>query len=139
MCSPCGRGHSSPGELLSDTEPSAGRHLHEKKHNLCSVFRATVDEAAVTAGSVPHGGGGGTFGAVAPVLLLPLVQQQVLVARTLEEAEVAGRRRRREGPLEASAATQLVLALRQHADVLGGQDVQHRGQEVLWQTGSSDQ
>lgn len=89
--------------------------------------------------SVLHDGGDGTFGPVAPVLLLPLVQQQVLVARTLEEAEVARRRWRREGPLEASTTTQLVLALHQHADVLRSQDVQHCGQEVLWQTGSSSQ
>lgn len=54
---------------------------------LCLVFQARVDEAMAGKGRgfVP-----GTFGSVAPVLLLPLVQQQVLVAWTLEEAEVAG-------------------------------------------------
>lgn len=52
-----------------------------------------------------------TFGPVAPVLLLPLVQQDVLVPRTLEEAKVAGRRRRREHSVKLPAATELVLAL----------------------------
>lgn len=76
-----------------------------------------------------------TFGPAAAELLLPLVQQDVEVSRTLEEAEVAGGRRRRENPLKLTHAGPLVFAGRQHADVLRSQDVQHRGQEVLAGTG----
>lgn len=72
-----------------------------------------------------------TFRPVVPVLLLPLVQQDVEVPRTLEEAQVSRRRLRREDSLELSVTTQLIFGLRQHADVLWSQDVQHRREEVL--------
>lgn len=71
----------------------------------------------------------------ARVLLLPAVQQDVEVSRTLKEAKVARRWRRWENSLKLSAATELVFALCQHTDVLRGQDVQHCGEEVLAETG----
>lgn len=57
-------------------------------------FIITATEAVQTkaqAQASSSAGAGNTFGPVAPVLLLPLVQQDVLVPRTLEEAKVAGR------------------------------------------------
>lgn len=75
-----------------------------------------------------------TFRPVVPVLLLPLVQQDVEVSRTLKEAKVARRWRWRENSLELSETSQLVFALCKHANVLWSQDVQHRGEEVLTET-----
>lgn len=66
-----------------------------------------------------------TFVPVVPVLVFPLVQQDVEVARVLEEAQVARRGGGGEDTLELAPPTPLVLRLTQHTHLVWGQHLQH--------------
>ena len=72
-----------------------------------------------------------TFAPVLAVFLPPLVEEDVEVARVLEEAEVVRRGGGGEDALEVSFPTQLVLRLGQETHVLGCQHVQHGRQQGL--------
>lgn len=75
-----------------------------------------------------------TFQPVVPVLLLPLVQQDVEVPRTLKEAKVARWWWRRENSLELPATAELILTLCQNANIVWSQHVQNCLEEVLTET-----
>ena len=63
--------------------------------------------------------------------MLPLAQQDVEVAATLEEAQVVRGGGGGEDPLKVPPTAQLVFALSQHRHVLRGEHVQHAGVQVL--------
>ena len=63
--------------------------------------------------------------------MLPLAEQDVEVAATLEEAQVVRGGGGGEDPLKVPPTPKLVLALSQHTHVLRGEHIQHAGVQVL--------